>query len=87
MSEYGSDFVTITDEQGNSYELEKLFSFEYKNETYSAFVPAPDGSGEIDYDTILFHVVEEAGEELFENIDPEMYDAVYEKYIDLLFEA
>ena len=87
MSHFGSDFVSITDEQGNSYELELLFSFDYENESYAAFIPAPDGSGVPDYETILFHIVEENGEEAFENIDPELYDAVYERYIELIFEA
>mgnify|MGYP000231915166 CR=1 FL=1 len=38
--DYGSDFITVTDEDGNDFELEHLGTLEYKGSTYMAFVPA-----------------------------------------------
>ena len=38
--EYGNDFITLTDEDGNEIELEHLDTVEYNNQTYMAFLPA-----------------------------------------------
>ncbi len=40
--EYGSDFMTIVDEDGTEYELEVLTTMEYKGATYLAVIPATD---------------------------------------------
>ena len=40
--EYGNDFITLTDEEGNQIELEHLDTLEYNGETYMAFVEAVD---------------------------------------------
>ena len=44
--DYGSDFITIVDEDGTEFELEVLTSIEYNGETYLAVVLA--GSEEED---------------------------------------
>ena len=43
--QYGSDFITIVDEDGKEYELEVLSTLEYNGETYMAVIPA-DAGGE-----------------------------------------
>ena len=40
--EYGSDFITIVDEDGTEFELEVLTTIEYNGETYLAVTPATD---------------------------------------------
>ena len=40
--EYGSDFISITDEDGKEYELEVLAELEYEGSKYLALVPADD---------------------------------------------
>ena len=40
--EYGSDFITIVDEDGTEFELEVLTSLEYNGETYLAVTLATD---------------------------------------------
>ena len=45
---FGPDFITVTDEDGNEFELEHLDTLEHEGETYMAFSPAApldDGSG------------------------------------------
>ena len=43
MSEqYGSDFITIMDEDGTEFELEVLTTLEWNGETYLAVTPATD---------------------------------------------
>ena len=85
---YGDDFITITDEEGNSYELEKLSEedIEYQGRIYRAFLPGGENEDEI-YEMILFRIVEEDGEEILETIDDEdEMEAVYEIFMDRLFE-
>ena len=85
---YGDDFITITDEEGNSYELEKLSEedIEYQGQVYRAFLPVGENEDEI-YEMILFRIVEEDGEEVLETIDDEdEMEAVYEIFMDRLFE-
>ena len=49
MSEdYGSDFMTIVDEDGTEYELEVLSTLEYNGFTYLAVIPADDSHPELD---------------------------------------
>ncbi|MBR6951531.1 MAG: DUF1292 domain-containing protein [Oscillospiraceae bacterium] len=86
MNGFGSDFLNLIDDEGNEYELERLYDFEYEGEEYAVFIPAGE-LAEKDQDMILFHVVYEDGEEQFEDIDEAVYDRVYEKFVDTLFEA
>ena len=37
---FGSDFMTIVDEDGTEYELEVLSTLEYNGATYLAVIPA-----------------------------------------------
>ncbi len=86
--DYGDDFITITDEEGNSYEVERVSEedIEYQGRTYRAFLPVGEDEDEI-YELILFRVVEEDGEEVLEIIDNEdEMEAVYEIFMDRLFE-
>ena len=38
--EYGNDFISISDEDGNEFELELLDSFEVDGTNYMVFLPA-----------------------------------------------
>ena len=44
--EYGSDFMTIVDEDGTEYELEILTTLEYNGCTYLAVTAADDEEAE-----------------------------------------
>ena len=37
QSEFGSDYITVTDEDGNQLELELIMSFEVDDRSYMAF--------------------------------------------------
>ena len=86
MSEFGSDFLSLLDEDGNEYELERLYDFEFEGEEYAVFIPAGE-LAEKDQDIILLHVVYDEREEQFEDIDGSVYDRVYEHFIDTLFDV
>lgn len=84
--EYGPDFVTVTDEDGNEFELEHLGTLEYWDNTYMAFVPADMDEDDEDFGLILLRVAEENGEQILADIDDqEELDQVYEQFMTQLF--
>ncbi|MGN0985371.1 MAG: DUF1292 domain-containing protein [Candidatus Enterenecus sp.] len=85
--EYGPDFITVTDEDGNEFELEHLGTLEYNGTTYMSFVPADMDEEDEDFGLILLKVIEQDGEELLADIDNEdELDAVYQQFMDILFD-
>lgn len=85
--EYGPDFITLTDEEGNEFELEHLGTLEHKGNTYMSFVPADMDEDDEDFGLILLKVVEKDGEELLADIDnEEELDEVYEQFMEVLFD-
>ena len=86
--QYGSDFITIVDEDGTEYELEVLSTLEYNGKTYMAVIPASDGSGESDLqlEVSILKSTEEDGESLLTAIDDEEeLKAVYDLIMDELY--
>ena len=76
--EYGNDFVTLIDEDGNEVEFEHIDTVEYNGVTYLAFIPA-ELSVEEDAEVVIMQVVtDENGEELLEGVeDDDIADAVF----------
>ncbi len=69
---YGSDFMTIEDEDGTEYELEVLSTLEYNGATYLAVIPASDEHGELNHlEVSILKSVEEDGENILCAIEDE----------------
>jgi len=94
--EYGPDFLTVTDEEGNEFELELVDTLEHGGVTYHAFFPAADAGGETEepqdvdaddeYGLVIMKVVEEDGEELLSTLDTdEELEEVYQLFMDRFF--
>ena len=68
--QYGSDFITIVDEDSTEYELEVLSTLEYDGSTYLAVIPAGESAEAIEdeaelqavYDLIMDSLYEEEEE-------------------------
>ena len=83
---YGSDFMTIVDEDGTEYELEVLSSLEYNGCTYLAVIPAGLEENE-DAEVSILKSVEEDGENILSAIeDDEELETVYQMIMDQLYE-
>ena len=81
---YGSDFLTIEDEDGTQYELEILTTLEYNGCTYLAVIPA-DGIGS--YEVSILKSVEEDGESILCAIeDQEELQTINDLIMELLYE-
>ena len=84
-NDYGSDFMTIVDEDGTEFELEVLSSIEYNGETYLAVTLA--GSEEADLDVSILKSVEEDGEPILCAVEDEQeMETVYQLIMDQLYE-
>ncbi len=84
--EYGSDFITITDEDGNEYELEVLSTVEYNGESYLAVIPADSEDGS-DLEVSILKSSDEDGEPMLCAVEDEAeLQAVYDLIMDSLYE-
>ena len=61
---FGSDFMTITDEDGTEYELEVLTTVEYNGYSYLAVIPAGNEEETLPAVSILRSEEDEDGEPL-----------------------
>lgn len=90
--EYGPDFITVTDEDGNDIELELLDVLEHKGQTYMAFFPAVLEEDEVnedsdDYGMVILKSIQENGEELLSTLDSEEeLTEIYDLFMEMLFE-
>ena len=84
--QYGSDFMTIVDEDGTEYELEVLSTLEYNGQTYLA-VTLADGEEHEQLDVSILKSVEEDGEPVLCAIEDEAeLEEVYSLIMDALYE-
>ncbi len=83
---YGSDFMTIIDEDGTEYELEVLSTLEYNGQTYLAVTPA-GGEEDTELEVSILKSVEDDGEPILCAIEDEQeLEAVYSLMMDQLYE-
>jgi uncharacterized protein YrzB (UPF0473 family) len=100
MSEdYGANFISLTDEDGNEFELEHLDTLEYNGEVYMAFLPTEEYDEEegevtdVDLDDaeesglIILKVIQVDGEEQLATLeDEDEAEAVYQQFMEALFD-
>ena len=85
--QFGSDFITISDEDGTEYELEVLSTLEYNGSTYLAVVPAGDSLEQLQLEVSILKSVEEDGELLLCAVEDEAeLQSVYDLIMDALYE-
>ena len=94
---FGPDFITVTDENGNDFELELVDTLEHRGITYYAIFPAveeDEATGEPkdvdaddeEYGLVIMKGIEENGEELLSTLDSdEELDEVYELFMERFF--
>ena len=81
-NEYGSDYISVTDEEGNEFELEHLDPIEYEGALYMALLPADMNEDDEDFGLVILKVVKEDGEEVLATVDDKQeLDAVYNLFM------
>ena len=88
--DYGPNFITLTDEDGNDIELEYVDALEWNGVTYMAFFPTVEEDAEEDeeeYGLIILKSEMENGEETLVTIeDEDELNTVYEKFMEQILE-
>jgi len=83
--EFGNDYITIIDDDGNEFELEHLDTIELGDSLFMAFLPADMDENDDEFGLVILKVVEEDGEESFVSIDDEdELTAVHEAFMSRL---
>ena len=86
--EFGPNFVTLTDDEGNDIELEYVDALEHNGTTYMAFCPvveedSEDEENEEEYGLVILKSQMENGEEFLVTIDDEEeIDKVYDLFME-----
>ena len=89
--EFGPNFVTLTDDEGNDIELEYVDALEHNGTTYMAFFPvveedSEDEENEEEYGLVILKSQMENGEEFLVTIDDEEeIDKVYDLFMEQIF--
>jgi uncharacterized protein YrzB (UPF0473 family) len=82
---YGSDFMTIVDEDGEEFELEVLTTLDYNGCSYLAVIPAGEEDAELEIS--ILKSVDEDGEAILCAIEDEAeLETVYQLIMDALYE-
>ena len=89
--DYGPDFITLTDEDGNEFDLEHVDTIEYNGNIYMAFFEADteggDAAEEEEQELIILKVIMVDGEEQLSSLDSEEeLEEVYNKFMESIFE-
>lgn len=92
MSEqFGADYISLTDEEGNEFELEILDVINYEGESYTVFLPSDIDNmdpNDPEYGFVILKNVEENEEELYASVDDEeLLERIYEYYMELVESA
>lgn len=84
---YGSDFITIVDEDGTEFELEVLSSLEYNGCSYLAVIPAGSDDDAAELEVSILKNVEEDGEPILCAIeDDQELETVYSLMMDQMYD-
>ena len=89
MSEdFGPNFITLTDEDGNEFELEYIDALELDGQPYMAFFPAvEEDAAEEDLGLVILKSIMVDGEEQLSTLDSdEELDRVYDLFMEQLME-
>ena len=86
--EYGNDFVTLSDEDGNETEFEHVDTLEYEGSTYMAFIPAEMSLSEEAELVILKLEGEGTDDEVLVSVeDEELLNTLFQMVIERLDEG
>ena len=87
MSEdFGPNFITLTDKDGNEFELEYIDALELDGQTYMAFFPAvEEDAAEEDLGLVILKSIMVDGEEQLSTLDSdEELNRVYDLFMEQL---
>ena len=85
--DYGNDFITIVDDDGEEFELEHLDTAEINGELYMAFVPADMDEENEDFGLVILKVISQEDEDTLITVDDEdELNTAYATFVERLSE-
>ena len=89
--EFGPNFITLTDEDGNELELEYVDAIEVDGQTYMAVFPTVDDEADEaaaeEFGLVILKSITENGEELLSTLDSdEELNRVYDLFMEQLMD-
>ena len=89
--EFGPNFITLTDEDGQEITLEYVDALEHNGQTYMAFFPTidedTDEQAAEDFGLVILKSIMENGEELLSTLDDDQeLDEIYELFMEQIME-
>lgn len=89
--EFGPNFITLTDEDGNEIKLEYVDAIEVDGQTYMAFFPTVDDEADEaaaeEFGLVILKSITENGEELLSTLDSdEELNRVYDLFMEQLMD-
>ena len=86
--DFGTDFITIIDDDGQEFELEVLDSLEMNGKNFMAFLPADMDEDDPNFGMIILRsILDENGDTLYESVDDDdELDQVYDEFVKRLFD-
>ena len=89
-NEFGPNFITLTDDEGNNIDLEYVDALEFNGQTYMAFFPVVEEGADEDsdeYGMVILKSVMVDGEEMLSTLDSEEEaEKVYDLFMEQLLE-
>ena len=87
MSEYGDNIISISDDEGNDFELLVLDEADMNGVHYLALTEAKNPEEEENLEVIILKVIqEESGEDLLSTVDSDdELEAIYQIFEDQMF--
>jgi hypothetical protein len=86
LDQESPNYITLTDDDGTSIELEYIDTVMYKNQEYMIFLQADMDESDPDYGYIILKVVQEDGEDILIDVETEEeLNEVYDYFMEELF--
>ena len=76
-------FIHLTDEEGVTTEFEIIMSFDHEDVEYAVLYPVDGSTGE---EALIFKVVEDGEESIFENLQDDEFEIITKVYYALMNE-
>jgi len=84
-TDYGNDYITISDDDGNEFELEHIDTVEIDGCYYMAFLPSDVDEDDENYGLIILKKTISDGEEILSTLDDDEEIAiVFEQFVKRL---
>jgi len=85
--EFGNDFITISDDEGNNFVLEHIDTLEFEDTFYMAFLPTDIDEDDDEFGILILQVAEEDGEEVLTTIEDEkVLENIYNLFMERFLE-